>query len=153
MRHKLVIWAAAQSLGCSLLIGCSILARKANLTECIVPDSQTSRSEVVRLVSAVAGASGMRDNTQAQLARSNSRAIGGGYSLLAAFSDTNSTSPEKITLWATADNGQVTASLHQAKRRRARTQCYLGIEEHLTKLFQQSFGQDVRIRSRDYVVP
>jgi hypothetical protein len=118
-----------------------------------VPDSQTSRSEVVRLVSAVAGASGMRDNTQAQLARFNSRAIGGGYSLLAAFSDTNSTPPEKITLWATADNGQVTASLHQAKRRRARAQCYLGIEEHLTNLFQQSFGQDVRIRSRDYVVP
>ena len=153
MRREHIIRVAAQSLLCCLLAGCSVIGRKANLTECAVPDSQTNRSEVVRLVAWVAGGVGMRDDTESQRVRLISQPIAGGYTLLAAYSETNRVPPDRITLWATADNGSVTASLHQAKRRRARTECYLGIEEHLTNVFRQSFGQGVHIRSRDYVVP
>jgi hypothetical protein len=153
MRYKLLIRTAAQSLMCCLLIGCSTMARRASQTECTVPDSQSNRSEVVRLVASVAGTSGMREDTQNQLARLNSEPVHGGYSLLAAYSATNYAPPELLTLWATADKGLVTASLHQAKRHPARTESYFEIEERLTNAFRQFFGQSVSVRSRDYVVP
>ena len=109
-------------------------------------DSQPSRWRAVEIASSLAATNGIHDETERQVAHLNAMKTPRGYTLLAAYADSNRVLPYRLLLRVTARQDSVCASLYErrwwTKRQSNR---YLAIETALTNAFAESFGQGVAV--------
>jgi hypothetical protein len=95
----------------------------------------------MEIVSSLAKANGMHDETEMRLAH-RPASTSQGYTLLAAYADSNHILPYRISLRVTARQDSVCASLSERRwwtqRQSSR---YHTIEEALTNAFAEPFGQ------------
>jgi hypothetical protein len=146
MNYKLAFWIAGWGCLCCLISGCAFNVPSGNRSECSVMDSQPNRWRAVKIVSSLAVTNGIHDETERQLARPNVMNSPGGYTLLAAYADSNRILPYRLSLRVTVQQDNICASLYErrwlTKRRSSR---YLAIEEALTNAFAGAFGQGAAV--------
>jgi hypothetical protein len=115
MNHKKALSTICWGCLCWFLSGCAFSTPSGLTTKCSLTDSDPNRRRAVEVVSSLANANGMHDETEHQTARLHAMRSPQGYTLLLSYEDSRRILPYRIALRLTQRQEGLCATLYERR--------------------------------------